>query len=112
MVDTEIAMLGVLLLYLPALYWVWMDNLSRFNAQADLIDKIIVRLEVKEIKRYDDGGKTHMLGGMDVFGHGVCHPDCWCKIDDEDPSADIAVSVEDFPPINQQTLADFQDEEE
>lgn len=109
MITTEIAVLGVLLIYLPALYWVWMDNLNRFNAQADLIDKIIARVFTESV---DDGGKTHMLGGVDIFGQGVCHSECWCKIDEEDPSSEIDISLTDLPEIGQQTLTDFQDEEE
>jgi len=109
MVDTEIAMLGVLLFYIPALYWVWMDNLNRFNAQADLIDKIIARVFAESV---DDDGKTHVFGGINSLGEGVCDPECWCKIDDDDPSSDIEISITDLPEIGQQTLTDFQDEEE
>ena len=67
-----------------------------FNAQADLIDKIIKNSNilfgnsdkvVEEIpEELFDDGRTHLLGGvidMGTHNEGVCHVDCWCNDSEE-----------------------------
>ena len=58
-----------------------------FNAQADLIDRILKNSNIQfNTPTDEDSQKTHILGG--VVGHGthktgVCSDECWCHPEEE-----------------------------
>lgn len=74
---------------LVGLGWIFNYFDEVFNAQADLIDRILKNSNivftnvVEEDSIMEDEGRTHILGGVVDHGThttGVCHPECWCNI--------------------------------
>ena len=95
----EIIYLAVFNLVVTLIGLGWLFNYfdGVFNAQADLIDRILKNsnirfsnvVEEEEIIEYmdDDSHRTHILGGVVDHGThttGVCHPDCWCNVSKEE----------------------------
>jgi hypothetical protein len=58
-----------------------------FNAQADLIDRILKNSNIRfHTDEEDDSQKTHILGGVVDHGThttGVCSDECWCHSEEE-----------------------------
>lgn len=72
--------------------WIFKYFDEVFNAQADLIDRIIKNSNIRFSNIIEEGTiiepivdehRTHILGGVVDHGThttGVCHPDCWCNV--------------------------------
>ena len=58
-----------------------------FNAQADLIDRILKNSNIQfNTPTDEDSQKTHILGGVVDHGThktGVCSDECWCHPEEE-----------------------------
>ena len=80
-------------LTIVAVGWLFKYFDEVFNAQADLLDRILKNSNIRfanvveedeTIERMDDDSqRTHILGGVVDHGThttGVCHPECWCNV--------------------------------
>ena len=71
------------------LLWVQAQKICQYKkAMADT--RILLNSTVQDVlqieeKVYSQGDdeRTHLYGGMNLFGEGVCHEDCWCKEGEE-----------------------------
>jgi len=81
-----------LLVMLAGIGWLFHYFDTVFNAQADLIDKILKNSNIvfgnsDKVVVDDDSQRTHILGGVidrGTHNEGVCATDCWCKDSEEE----------------------------
>jgi len=87
-------LISIVLCY--GLYW---HFTQLFEMQFNLTNKLLEKIT--------NADKTHVLGGIDDEGNGVCSADCWC-----DSDAEITIPLSDLTEIGQSTLDDFTPSEE
>ena len=73
------------------LYLLWAQAQKICQYKKTMADtRILLNSTVQDVMQIEekvyaqgDEGKTHLYGGMNLFGEGVCHEDCWCKEGEE-----------------------------